>query len=307
MTNKGYIPDVLEQPRMPRAPQVTLPAFSCDTHCHVFGPYEQYPLQQPSSYAPPDAPAARYLKMLDTVGMDRGVLVQPAPYGTDPSAIIDAIALRKDTLRGVAVASSDATAQYLKSLHAAGIRGLRFVEARDPAGNLFAGSVGFDSIATLAPAMQEAGLHAQVWGPYDTYLNHLERLADLGIPLVIDHMASLVIDRGLQDPVFKLILKLLQEGKLWMKLSVCRVSKNAPRYQDLRPFHDALLTANSDRLLWGSDWPYVRMGQSAPDVGELIDLAYAWLQDDETRHKVWVRNPEQLYGFEHSTEVKNVV
>lgn len=298
MMKNGYIPEVLDTPRMPRAPRVALPAFSCDTHCHVFGPYEQYPLQQPSNYAPPDAPAARYLQMLDTVGMRRGVLVQPAPYATDASAIIDAIALRKDTLRGIAVASADTPVEKLQSLYSAGIRGLRFVEARDPAGNLFAGSVGFDRIDVLAPAMKAAGLHAQIWGPYDTYLSHLERLVDLDIPLVIDHMASLVIERGREDPIFKLILKLLKHGRLWVKLSVCRVSKNAPLYHDLKPFHDALLDVNSDQLLWGSDWPYVRMGQAAPDVGELIELAYEWLRDDETRQKVWVRNPEKLYGFE---------
>lgn len=302
MTSRGYIPEVLDSPRMPRAPGVTLPAFSCDTHCHVFGPYQQYPLQQPSNYTPPDAPVPQYLKMLDTTGMHRGVLVQPAPYGTDTSALVDAIGLRKASLRGIAVAAHDVTTDELHRLYASGVRGLRFVEARDPAGNLFAGSVGFDSIAVMAPAMQAAGLHAQIWGPYDTYLHQLERLADLGIPLVIDHMGSLVIERGLDDPIFKLMLKLLSQGRLWMKLSVCRVSKKAPLYEDLRPFHDALLAANSDQVLWGSDWPFVRMGQTAPDVGELIELAYEWLGDDQTRQKVWVNNPEKLYGFEHSVE-----
>ncbi|PLC52136.1 2-pyrone-4,6-dicarboxylate hydrolase [Pollutimonas nitritireducens] len=298
MTQKGYIPEVLDTPRMPRAPRVELPQNSCDTHCHVFGPYEQYPLQQPSSYAPPDAPAPRYLQMLDTVGMTRGVLVQPAPYGTDSSALVDAIAVRKHALRGVAVASADASVDELQRLHKAGIRGLRFVEARDPKGNLFAGSVGFETIDILAPAMRQAGLHVQMWGPYDTYLNHLERLADLDLPLVIDHMASLVPARGVEDPIFKLVCKLLKRGKLWMKLSVCRVSRNSPDYADVRPFHDALLSANVDRLLWGSDWPYVRMGESAPDVGELVELAYEWMGDEQTRKKIWVDNPQMLYGFE---------
>ncbi|HEY9281548.1 MAG TPA: amidohydrolase family protein, partial [Eoetvoesiella sp.] len=126
-------------------------------------------------------------------------------------------------------------------------------------------------------------------------------------PLVIDHMASLSIERGLDDPVFKLILRLLAQGKIWMKLSVCRVSKKAPFYDDLKPFHDALLAANDDQVLWGSDWPYVRMGQAAPDVGQLIDLANDWLQDDATRQKVWVKNPQKLYGFGQEAEVDNVV
>lgn len=300
MNRQGIVPEVLDRPRMPTAASVSLPANSCDTHCHVFGPYDQFPLRNPSNYPPPDAPAARYLQMLDTVGMERGVLVQPAPYGTDASALIDAIALRKNGLRGVAVASADATQDELERLYAGGVRGLRFVEARDPAGNLFAGSVGFDSVQALASAMKRTGLHAQVWGPYDTYREKLEPLADLDIPVVIDHMASLSVERGLDDPVFQIVLRLLKQGKVWVKLSVCRVSKQAPRYADLKPFHDALLTANEDQVLWGSDWPYVRMGQDAPDVGRLIDLAHEWFGNDATRQKIWVRNPEKLYGFEQA-------
>jgi Predicted metal-dependent hydrolase of the TIM-barrel fold len=298
MTEAAIIPDVLDQPRMPSPPQSELPALSCDTHCHVFGPYDRYPLRVASSYPPPDAPAERYLAMLDSVGMQRGVLVQPAPYGTDPSALLDALSRRKNSLRGVAVASAEATQQDLQRLFEGGVRGLRFVEARTPSGDLFPGSVGFDTIPKLAPAMKAAGLHAQVWGPYDAYAHKLEPLVDLGIPVVIDHMASLSVDRGLDDPIFQMILKLLRESKVWMKLSICRVSRQAPQYADLRPFHDAVLEANEDRVVWGSDWPFVRMGEASPDVGALIDLAYEWFGNDQTRQKIWVDNPAGLYGFD---------
>jgi predicted TIM-barrel fold metal-dependent hydrolase len=297
MSDQAIIPEQLEAPRMPSVPRARLPAFSCDTHCHVFGPYERYPLRHPSSYAAPDAPAERYLEMLDTVGMGRGVLVQPAPYGTDPSALLAAVARRPAALRGIAVAEAGTGLAALQALYAGGIRGLRFVEARDKSGRLLQGSVGFDSIAPLASAMAQAGLHAQVWGPRETQLAHLERLADLGIPVVVDHMACLSPQLGLDDALMQLLLRLLRAGRIWLKLSVCRVSRAAPDYAELRPLHDALLAANPDRMLWGSDWPYVRMGADAPDVAALIDLAWRWFGDDPTRHKVWVDNPAALYGF----------
>ncbi|MGO1766679.1 2-pyrone-4,6-dicarboxylate hydrolase [Advenella sp. S44] len=299
---ENYIPDSVEMPRMPTAPAVTLPDGSCDTHCHVFGPYSTFPLHLRSTYAPPDAPAARYLSMLDTVGMQRGVLVQPAPYGTDVSAIMDAIAQRPETLRGIGVATPDTDAQQLMQWRAAGICGLRFIEARDPQGNLFPGSVGFDSIEILAPAMRAAGMHVQMWGPYDRYKPWLERVTDLGLPVVIDHMASVVLDRGMQDPLFQLVCRLLRENRLWIKLSVCRVSTQAPDYTDVRPFHDALLEANVNRVLWGSDWPYVRMGERAPDVGRLIDLAWDWFGNDTVRQQIWVDNPSTLYEFVEGAE-----
>ncbi len=294
---ENFIPDNVEMPRMPTAPAAKLPDDSCDTHCHVFGPYNDFPLHLRSTYAPPDAPATRYLTMLDSVGMQRGVLVQPAPYGTDVSAIIDAIARRPANLRGIGVAAPGTPVEQLADWRAAGICGLRFIEARDPQGNLFPGSVGFDSIEALAPAMRETDMHVQMWGPFDRYAPCLERVTDLGLPVVIDHMASVVLSRGVQDPLFQLVCRLLREDRLWIKLSVCRVSTQAPDYADVRPFHDALLQANANRVLWGSDWPYVRMGERAPDAGQLIDLAWEWFGDDATRQRVWVSNPAKLYGF----------
>ncbi|CAB3852510.1 4-sulfomuconolactone hydrolase [Achromobacter animicus] len=293
---RAYVPDSVEAPRMPVTPRHTLPAGACDTHCHVFGPYERFPLQHPSSYAAPDAPAERYLRMLDTLGAARGVLVQPAPYGTNPDALLAAVAQGGERLRGIAVADPTATDAQLQALYDGGVRGLRFVEARDPAGNLFAGSVGFDQVAALAPRMKRFGLHAQLWAPCDTYLRHLPALAKLDLPLVIDHLGSLVPARGAGDPVFQMLHGLLADGRIWMKLTVCRVGA-APDYENARGIHDAFTRANPDQVLWGSDWPFVRMGAAAPSADALVDLAHDWLGNDALRRKVWVDNPARLYGF----------
>ncbi len=293
---RAYVPDSVETPRMPVTPGHALPAGACDTHCHVFGPYDRFPLQHPSSYAAPDAPASRYLRMLDTLGASRGVLVQPAPYGTNPDALLDALCEGAGRLRGIAVADPSVTDAQLQALHDGGVRGLRFVEARDPAGNLFPGSVGFDQVAALAPRMKQFGLHAQLWAPCDTYLRHLPELAKLDLPLVIDHLGSLVPARGEADPVFQLLRGLLADGRIWMKLTVCRVGA-APDYENARFIHDAFTAANPDQVLWGSDWPFVRMGAAAPSADALVDLAHDWLGNDALRKQVWVDNPERLYGF----------
>lgn len=285
-----------EMPRMPVAPQHALPALACDTHCHVFGPYDRFPLQHPSSYAAPDAPADRYLRMLDTLGAARGVLVQPAPYGVNPAALLDALAQGGDRLRGIAVADPSVTDAQLQAMVDGGVRGLRFLEARDPAGNLFPGSVGFGQLAALAPRMKQFGLHAQLWAPCDAYVQHLPALAALDVPIVIDHLGSVVPARGEQDPAFQLLHRLLAEGRIWMKLTLCRVGA-APDYENARFIHDAYTTANPDQVLWGSDWPFVRMGASAPSADALVDVAYEWLGNEGLRKKVWVDNPARLYGF----------
>ena len=69
---------------------VALPAHACDCHCHVFGPAARFPYAEPRSYTPEDAPLEAYLALLDRLGCERGVLVQPSAYGRDNRAMLDA-------------------------------------------------------------------------------------------------------------------------------------------------------------------------------------------------------------------------
>ena len=62
------------------------------------------------------------MEMLDRIGAEHRVLIQPAPYGTDTSALVNALKQGKRRLRGVAVASIDVTEAKLKVMHAAGVR-----------------------------------------------------------------------------------------------------------------------------------------------------------------------------------------
>jgi predicted TIM-barrel fold metal-dependent hydrolase len=284
-----------------------LPANACDTHAHIFGPFDQFPLAEISSYPLPNAPAARYMEMLNTIGAARGVLVQPAPYGTDTNAMLDALRCSGGRVRGIAVATADASEAELQRLYDAGVRGLRFVEMRDQQGKKFRGSVGADQIRRLAPALKQVGMHAQLWAACEDYEHILPDLVPLGLTLVLDHMACIKVERGINDPSFLSLLKWLETGAIWVKLSVCRVSKAAPDYADLKPFHDALVAANSSRLVWGSDWPFVRMGTQSPNVGALIDLFDSWVPDERTRLQILVKNPALLYGFADSVEIEHTL
>lgn len=289
-------------PRMPTAPLHALPAGACDSHAHVFGPYDTFPLAHASSYAPPLAPAALHGEMLDTVGAARGVLVQPAPYGTDASALLDAIAHGGGRLRGIAVADQHATEADLQALYDGGVRGLRFVEVRAPNGTPYAGSVGVDQLLKMAPAMRKVGLHAQLWAPVDAYATLLPQIRAAGVDVVLDHMACIKTERGVADPAFQAVLAEVRQGGVWIKLTLCRVSTQAPQYADARPFFYAFVAAAPERMLWGSDWPYVRMGEASPDVGALLDQFYDWVPDAATRQQILVDNPATLYGFLNGTQ-----
>src|SRR6266481_2358937 len=113
-------------PLEPTRPKLPPPPNACDTHAHVFGPADRFPYADDRSYTPPDAPLAKYLAMLDTLGMARGVLVQGSAHGRDNSALLDALARQPDRLRGVAVAGASVSPSDLRAWNSLGVRGLRF-------------------------------------------------------------------------------------------------------------------------------------------------------------------------------------
>jgi predicted TIM-barrel fold metal-dependent hydrolase len=196
-------------------------------------------------------------------------------------------------LRGVAVTTRTTPRAELADWRARGVRGLRFTDV--PPRIAFAGTIGIEELVALAPLMRELDLHAQLWMTARRFANQTERLYTLGVPLVLDHMAVLDSAAGLTGAAFQAVLHGLGEGRLWLKLTPYRLSRSYPDYEDIRPFHEALVRANPERLLWGSDWPH--MASEMPDDGHLVDLFDAWTDDDVLRTRILSENPAHLYGF----------
>ncbi|MCK1356235.1 amidohydrolase family protein [Bradyrhizobium sp. CW7] len=275
-----------------------LPAGTCDCHAHVFGPADQFPVVHEMHYALPSAPAAAHREMLDRTGIQWGVLVQPGAYGSDPAAIVHALQVSTGRLRGIAAAPATISDRDLDAWHEAGIRGLRFNDMMVAGtGARFPGSIPAEQLASLAPRMKCRNWHAEVWASIDRHVELLPLYRTSGIAVVLDHMAGLKPSRGIADAAFRAVLDALREGWLWVKLVLCRCSEQFPDYADLKPFHEALVTANPNRLVWGSDWPHLRLGERAPEVGHLLDLFRGWVPDGAARHRILVDNPAELYRF----------
>src|SRR3954465_4275172 len=82
-----------------RKPHFTLPPGATDCHAHICGPASRYAYFEGRIYTPADALLSDYQQMLDTLGVARAVLVQPSVYGTDNSAMLDAMKTAPDKLR----------------------------------------------------------------------------------------------------------------------------------------------------------------------------------------------------------------
>lgn len=280
----------------PHAPKIKMPALACDTHAHVLGPAAQYDYSPARVYTPPDCVAKDYRHMLDTLGVTRAVLIQPSVYGTDNSAMLDAMKADPQRLRGVAVVDPAISDDELKTMHALGVRGVRInivdVKDRKP------GSLPMDMLRPLAARIAPMGWHMEFLMHADEFPDLDRSFADFPVPIVLGHLGYMKTSLGIEAPGFQALLRLMQSGKAWVKLTgPYRISGQPMPHADTVPFAHALIKANAERVIWGTDWPHVMMKGAMPNDGDLCDLLLQWVPDEKQRGQVLVSNPAGLYGF----------
>jgi predicted TIM-barrel fold metal-dependent hydrolase len=263
-----------------------------DCHAHLFGPYDRFPLAEDRSYTPPEALASQYAALLHRLGLTHGVLVHPSAYGDNHDLLFHALATHRN-LRGVLVVPSGTVPDF-EGLRDKGVRAARFSH-RSGAGANFAGSASLDDLRVLAPRLADAGLHAELWTDCKALPAIAGQLQDLPVPVVIDHMGGFAVEDGVDDPGFQVLLGLLESGRAWVKLCAYRNLLGQADFERGRPFHDAMLRANPGRLVWGSDWPHLRVNP-VPDAARLLDVFKRWTGDESLVSQILVENPGQLYG-----------
>jgi predicted TIM-barrel fold metal-dependent hydrolase len=269
-----------------------------DCHVHVFESRERYPFPVEPYYDPPVSPVASLLDAGDRAGVERFVLVQPIPYGNDLSLLIASLARLSNRARGVGVANASSKIVELARMQQAGISALRFVEARLADGTRMAGTTPLDVFCnTLAPPMSELGMHAEVWAPLSEILSRWRQIEKAHVPIVLDHMGGFDPRAGRGHKDFQRLLALLREGLIWIKLAVCRRAAGIG-YDAIRQFHDDMVDANSNRLIWATDFPFVRYPGTPPSMLHLLKLFNDWVRDERTAHQILIQNPEGLYRFD---------
>lgn len=266
---------------------------ACDAHFHVFDQFDEFPFAADAPYIPEAAPNSDYRAMRQALGFTRSVLVQPTPYGSDNSMLLQLLARNPD-YRGVAAAVAGASDADLMRLRDAGVRGLRVT-------SLPRGAEAASYLETLAARAAPHGLHLQLYIGKGTLLKLVDVLGQLQTPVVLDHMGGLAAaDFGTEAS--DALLRLLQGGRVWTKLSGAeRVAQAGPPYVQAQPLMRALVAAAPDRLVWGTDWPHPHLkGRPMPDDGDLLRVFGEVVHDPGLRQKILVENPASLYGFDEA-------
>jgi predicted TIM-barrel fold metal-dependent hydrolase len=282
----------------PRKPKLVAPPGACDAHCHVFGPSDRFPYVPERNYTPPDAPLENYLNLLDTLGLERAVIVQPSIYGTDNRCTEDAIRRMGRRARGVAVLDLSTGEPELARMHAAGFRGARINLAHT------GGSTPLSALEELVEKIVPLGWHLQVYLRGRLLPELLPQLERLAVDLVIDHLGHFEAGQGTEQAGFQALLRLLERGRCWVKLCPYRFDSTGPPYRKAAVFARALEQAAPERLVWGTDWPHPDIatttpeaGETMPNDGDLLDALGVWFEDDATIRRILVTNPAMLYGF----------
>ena len=274
-------------------PRFKAPADACDCHLHIYDP--RLPMAWPNLRATPEASVAEYRLLQRRIGTTRAIVVQPAAYGVDNRGTVAAVEqLGLANARAVAVLHPTVTDAELAALHAGGVRGLRFTQ-HDPATAVTSAEM----IEPLAQRIQAFGWHTQLHLRGEQIVEMAALIERLPGTLVIDHMGRLPQPEGTSHAAFKVVARLLESGRAWVKLSgpYLDTKVGPPRYSDATRVARELVKLAPERLIWGSDWPHPTERDAKPDDAVLFDLIQEWVPDEANRARILVHNPAALYGF----------
>jgi predicted TIM-barrel fold metal-dependent hydrolase len=282
-----------------------VPEGACDCHVHTFDP-QHFPYSRSRPYTPEPVSVGELRSLHKALHMTRVIVVQTTVYGTDNAGVLDTMKQLGPRARGVAVIDEKTPESALDEMDRAGIRGMRLnletAGETDP-------EIGRKRFQTAVERIKNRKWHIQIYARLSVIEGIKDEVAAAPMPVVFDHFGGAQAPPGAEQPGFKSLLDLIKTGKAYVKISApYRSSTIAPDFPDVAPIAKALVAANPQRILWGSDWPHPGTpvpGRSNSEItpffqiddGRILNLLPLWVPDAATRKTILVENPATLYGF----------
>ena len=258
-----------------------------DTHVHILKVGARLTADRHSAPSR-DTTVPELLALLDSRGLSHAVLTAPSFYGQDNSILLDALVQGGPRLLGTVAAGPDATLAELKRLKDAGVRGIRF--------NLLSRTgapPGFTPAHhRLFARVAEADLHVELLAHAPDVPALASPVLAAGAVLVLDHFG---LASSADQTARAFILDALAEGSTWVKISA---PYRLPSFDEAGQWARALAVHRSDRLVWGSDWPWVSHEHHGYNYSDSLDWLARWVPDHTARQEILAGNPARLLGLE---------
>lgn len=278
----------------PTAPSAALPEHACDAHVHMVA--DDFPLWEGRVEDPAPGGLTDWLDRFElhmkTLGLSRAVIVHSILYGADNAVTKAAVAgLGTHRARGIGLVTDNATERDLDDLAEAGIVGVRL-------NYVHGGVLSWDGVKRIAPMLKDREMHVQMLLHTHKHMIELaDDMAALPVPVVLDHIGWPDLALTTNDQGFQIMRRLLGDGHIAVKLSGLYRLCPAP-YTQAAPFIEALVGANPDACLWGSDWPHLMLADAAqPDAGVLLNAFLDVVTAQAHRLAIFTDTPARLYGF----------
>jgi len=215
-----------------------------DAHFHIID--RRFPLIPNQGYLPDDYSCADYLARMAGYRLSGGAVVSGSFQAFDQSYLLAALRTLGPTFVGVTQLPADVRDAELQTLHAAGVRAVRFNLKRG-------GSAEVKDLDRLARRVHDiVGWHAELYVDAAELPGLFETL--VALPAVsIDHL-------GLSQPGFPTLLKLAERGVRVKATGFGRVDF------PVGPALQALDNANPQSLIFGSDLPCTRAPRPYTDA-----------------------------------------
>ena len=259
-----------------------------DAHVHVFR--ADMPVAKEAwTQLAHEFTAEQLIAMLDEHGVRHAVVSGLSITGTYNDYVIGVVR-KHGRLRGTAILDPRTDLYTLEKMKADGIVGVRLQLARMAALPDFRS----DDWRRLLTRVRDLDWHVHVAIEGQRFSPVLEALLESGAKIVVDHF-------GHPDPAdplgcagYQAMVAAVQTGRLWIKLAAGFRMAGTEAWKDPRSDLDAiadmvaadlLARVGPDRLLWGSDAPFVGYERRV-DYDRVLERYYRWVPDPRIRAEI---------------------
>lgn len=278
---------------------------------------DKFPLHPDHPYRPKKADLDDLLAFERSIGIDHVCLIAFSVYGNDNRSLLDALRRLDGRGRGVVCIDPDTvTQEELNDMHKIGVRGVRL--------NMQTTSEKVDRytfakvLRKHADKIRPLGWVIQLYIGLEQIGLMADDLSTLGVPVVLDHLGSPAQNApGREQPGHRELMRLLADGKVWIKMSGIYRFINLP---DIDSYAREILRMAPSQVVWASDWPHsggIAMNPGGDrtkvqdyrmvSIPNFIERCKGWCDYDEHLiRNIWVDNPRKLWQYDgHETRNGN--